>query len=155
MHRVIAFTAVLMTIVWGCGWHGMASGDLRNINGVTVIDGPLFVHGSLTVDGPAIIHGVVRARKINVNGPMLGTLGRNETPGAQGRQFANATAVHGVLKVRGSLDVDGELTVNGPLVCEKANETAAMVANASAPAPEDRHVFGFSSLQHFLGLPLK
>jgi cytoskeletal protein CcmA (bactofilin family) len=153
MRRVIVLILVAMAIVWGCGRRGSAFADPQQINGGSFINGPLAVHGALTVDGPAIIHGEVHAHKINVNGPMIATLPHNEHAGAEGRQFETATTVHGPLKVHGSLDVDGELTVNGPLVCEQAHETPPVVS-AQNTMPE-RNVFGFSELQHALGLPLK
>ena len=159
MTRTFAIAAIGMTILWGCGPRDSAFGDWQNINGPTVVNGPLAVHGSLTVDGPAIIHGIVRAHNIKVNGPMLGTLPASEHAGANGRQIANATAIHGVLKVQGSLDVDGDLTVNGPLICEKSYETPqvalATPQTAATQTTPERHVFGFSELQHLLGLPLK
>jgi cytoskeletal protein CcmA (bactofilin family) len=158
MRRAIMWILIAMAIVWGCGRRGSAFADPQNINGGSFINGPLAVHGALTVDGPAVIHGEVRARKINVNGPMVATLPHSERVGADGHQFETATTVHGPLKVRGSLDVDGELTVNGPLICEQAHETpvvaSAQDASAPSPAPE-RNVFGFSELQHALGLPLR
>jgi cytoskeletal protein CcmA (bactofilin family) len=154
MRRVIVLILIALAIVWGCGRHGSALADPQNINGGSFINGPLSVHGSLTVDGPAVIHGEVHAHKINVNGPMVATLPHSAREGSEGRQFATATTVHGPLKVRGSLDVDGELTVNGPLICEKAHETP-VVAAAQSAAPPERNVFGFSELQHALGLPLR
>jgi cytoskeletal protein CcmA (bactofilin family) len=154
MRRVAVLILVALAIIWGCGRHGSAFADPQYINGGSFIDGPLAVHGALTVDGPAVIHGEVRAHKINVNGPMVATLPHSARQGSEGRQFETATTVHGPLKVRGSLDVDGELTVNGPLICEKAHETPVVEA-AQTPAPPERSVFGFSELQHALGLPLK
>ena len=158
MIRKVTIAAIVTTILWGCGPRGSAFGDWHDINGPTIVNGPLAVHGSLTVDGPAIIHGIVRAHNIKVNGPMLGTLPANERVGDNGRQIANATSIHGVLKVRGSLDVDGDLMVNGPLICEKSYETpqvAMAIPQTAAQATPERHVFGFTELQHFLGLPLK
>jgi len=154
MRRVIVLILVAMAIVWGCGRRGSAFADPQYINGGSFINGPLGVRGALTVDGPAVIHGEVRAHKINVNGPMVATLPHSEHAGSEGRQFETATTVHGPLKVRGSLDVDGELTVNGPLICEKAHETP-VVASSKNAAPPERKVFGFSELQHALGLPLQ
>ncbi len=153
MRRVIVVILIATAIGWGCGRRGSAFADPQYINGGSFVNGPLSVRGALIVDGPAVIHGEVRAHKINVNGPMVATLPHNEHVGADGRQFATATTVHGPLKVRGSLDVDGELTVNGPLICEKAHETP-VVASAQS-APPERNIFGFSELQHALGLPLK
>jgi cytoskeletal protein CcmA (bactofilin family) len=158
MRRVIIWILIAMAIVWGSSRRESAFADPQNINGGSFINGPLAVHGALTVDGPAVIHGEVRAHKINVNGPMVATLPHTERVGEDARQFASATTIHGPLKVRGSLDVDGELTVNGPLICEKAHETpmVASAENAAVPSPApERNVFGFSELQHALGLPLK